>query len=193
MNREEWLLGAKDHIAERFFNKPSKRLPAKLALSCGIPKGSSRAIGQCWDPRVAADGTTHIFVCPSLDNPIEVLGTLLHELVHACVGIKEGHGGQFARMAREVGLCGKLTSTVVEEGTDLHMFLLGVVGLLGPYPHKAMNKQGTKRKAVRTAVRLYSSEIPGYSVSIKASVLEEMGYPLDPDGNEMTEEKPAKD
>lgn len=191
LNREEWLLKAKDLMAEEFFNKPSKTLPAKLALSCGIPKGSARAIGQCWDPRVASDGTTHVFVCPSMDDPILVLGTLLHELIHACVGLREGHGGQFARMARDVGLRGKLTATTVEEGTRLHSVLMEMVSQLGPYPHRAMNKMGSaKRKKPRSTTRLYSPEDGDYSLTIKLSLLEEHGPPKDPWGNEMTEEKP---
>lgn len=186
MNRELWLIRAKTLLEEQYFSKPSKRLPVKLSISCGIPKGSAKAIGQCWDPRVAADGTTHVFVCPSLDRPIEVLGVLLHELIHACVGLKEGHGGQFARMARDVGLRGKLTATIVEDGTELHKSLQKILDALGPYPHKALNKHGTgKKKPVRKRLRLVSTTDDTYSVSLLADLVDEHGPPTDPWGNEM--------
>ena len=187
MNRETWLLAATRLLETEYFNKPSKALPKKLAVSCGIPKGSSRAIGQCWDPRIASDGTTHIFICPSLENPIEILGTLLHELIHACVGLQERHGGHFATMARKIGLQGKLTATYVEKETDLYKKLEEMLVILGDYPHKAMHKN--KRVALKPQrpkrIKLVSPDSPEYTVTISSEVYEAMGSPKDPWGGVM--------
>lgn len=189
MTREEWLLRGVELLKEHFFNKPPKVLPKKLAVSCGIPKGSSRAIGQCWDPSVASDGTTHIFICPSQDDPITVLGILLHELIHACVGIEEGHSGQFATMARSVGLKGKLTATFVGKDSKLHTVLSEISIKIGEYPHKAMVKSHKvkKKKNNKTTVLLQSSVQPEYKLRIKLSILEEHGAPTCPFGELMEE------
>jgi hypothetical protein len=188
VNREKWLIEATGLLELEFFNKPIRALPKKLALSCGIPKGSSRAIGQCWDPRVSSDGTTHIFICPSLDDPLQILATLLHELIHACVGIQERHGGNFAKMARWVGLEGKLTATTVSEGTKLHKKLTTISERLGPYPHKAMQKNRSvaiKKKGQSKRIKLVSTTEDSYSLTISIKVFEEFGSPQDPWGNPM--------
>jgi hypothetical protein len=184
--REEWLVSAIDLMKKEFFNKPNRALP-KVAVSCGIPKGSSKAIGQCWDPIASTDGTTHIFVCPSQECPITVLGILLHELIHACVGIPEGHTGQFASMARQVGLKGKLTATFVEKNSTLFDQLHKMVSHLGEYPHKAMKKSvsSKKKRVVRKKyAKLVSTQDPDYFVKIEVSLLE-IGIPKDPWGNEL--------
>lgn len=188
MNREAWLNKAKELLERKYFSKPSKALPPKLAISCGIPKGSSKAIGQCWDPTVTKDGTTQIFICPSQDDPIEILQILLHELIHACVGLSCGHKGDFARMARAVGLQGKLTATVVHKGTPLHNELDAMARKIGPYPHKAMTKQKRVVKRVKR-VTLVSPQDPEYRVTICQSVLQEHGPPTDPWGNDLVNKK----
>ena len=186
INREDWLLRATDLMKKQWFHKAPRVLP-RVAVSCGFPRGSSKAIGQCWDPIVSKNGTTHVFICPSLDDPITVLGTLLHELIHACVGIAEKHGGQFAKMAREVGLEGKLTATYVKPETKLWNQLQGISSTLGDYPHKAMVKTG-KKKVMRKRskrIKLMSQEDPSYVVFIDEIVLENSGLPLDPWKREM--------
>ena len=183
MTREEWLTKIKEKLEQLFFNAPPHKLPSKLALSCGIPKGSSKAIGQCWDPRVSKDKTTHIFVCPSLDDPVQVVGVLLHELIHACLGLHEGHGKNFAKFIRKVGLVGKVTSTYVKEGSELESQIKQILEEVGGYPHQAMNKQGAlraKRQPVKRRVTLVSTVDPDYALSISIKVLEGLGAPKDP-------------
>lgn len=185
--RESWLIEGTNLLKSKFFDKPVRALPEKIAVSCGIPMGSKRAIGQCWDPVMSQDGTTHVFVCPSIDEPIQVLGTLLHELIHACLGVAEGHGKEFGRFAKSVGLQGKLTATFVKEDTELFKTLTGLSTQLGVYPHKAINKQGLMRlrPSRPKRVKLISEIEEGYSVSISEKVLEDFGMPTDPWGNSM--------
>lgn len=172
-------------MRKQWFRKAPKVLPP-VAVSCGFPRGSNRAIGQCWDPVVSRNGTTHIFICPSLDDPIMVLGTLLHELIHACVGIAEKHGGQFAKMAREVGLDGKLTATFVKPGSQLESILKKMVEELGTYPHKAMLKTGKKKPKKRSKRwKLMSQVDPSFVIYVDQALLEEFGYPICPWKQEM--------
>jgi hypothetical protein len=185
LTREEWLLNAKDYLEKEFFNKSNRSLP-KVALSCGIPRGSIMAIGQCWDPKVASDGTTHVFVCPSVDEPYEVLHILLHELCHAVVGVSHGHNQTFGRMARAVGLKGKLTHTNVPKESDTGKILLNIAGVMGDYPHKSLNKLSKKKKSDKEKmITLISPDKPSYKLSIKLALLDEHGPPTDPWGSLM--------
>jgi len=184
MIREEWLLEAKTRLENEFFNRRTRKLPP-VAVSCGIPKGSSNAIGQCWDAKVASDGTTQIFICPSIDDPFQVLGTLLHELCHASVGVRYGHGPEFGRIARAVGLKGKLTQTVVENDSPTGIFLTKIQESLGVYPHKALNKRKDKKKGQGPKrVKLVSPHHNNYEISIVQDLLTQ-GLPVDPWGDTM--------
>ena len=47
-----------------------------------------------------------------LKDPLEVAATLVHELVHIlAVGVEEGHRGKFTKLAKAIGLEGKMTAT----------------------------------------------------------------------------------
>lgn len=167
----------------KLFFKPSKhKLPKRLQVACGFPRSATtRAIGQCWDPKVSANGTTQMFICPSIADPIEVLGTLLHEMIHAAVGLKAGHRGAFRKMAIEVGLTGKMTATVVEEKSDLERSLKRVAKGLGRYPHAPMQKRARSTKPKKW-VRYYSAQEPGYRVVVNIDQVRMHGDPRDPWG-----------
>lgn len=69
-----------------------------------------------------------------------MLDILLHELCHAVVNMHypeaKWHGSQFGRLARGVGLEGKLTATVA--GAELIEKLEAMLEELGQYPHAAI-------------------------------------------------------
>lgn len=184
--REGWLKGAMGILGERYFKANGYELPEKLAVSCGFPRSSSgKAIGQCFDPKCSKDETTHMFVCPTRDEPVEVLGILLHEMIHASVGIEAGHKGPFRKLAKEFGLEGKMTATVVAEGTDLHAQMLRIAGELGTYPHAAMQPVKRARKPGGGWLRYRSATEEDYKILISPKQLEEHGPPRDPWGDEM--------
>ncbi len=182
--REGWLFTAVEALDKGFFASAGYELPEKLQVSCGFPRAASKAIGQCWDPEASADGTTQMFVCPSLGNAVTVLAVLLHEMIHASVGIKIGHKGIFRKLAKEFGLAGKMTATFAEEGSELHLKLEKMSSSLGKYPHAPMQKR-IKRSAAGGWVRLASTEVPEYRVTISPKMLEGHGVPVDPWGNDM--------
>ncbi len=182
--REGWLLTATEVLDKDFFTSAGYELPEKLQVSCGFPRAASRAIGQCWDPETSADGTTQIFICPSLGDTVQVLSTLLHEMIHAAVGIKVGHRGAFRKLAKEFGLAGKMTATFAEVGSELHLKLKEIVSSLDKYPHAPMQKR-IKKSVTSSWIRLVSTEVPEYRVTISSKILEEHGVPVDPWGSEM--------
>lgn len=135
-NREEWL-GRGLVALSPFFHDVHDLPPVDtIRVSCGWPVGTNKAIGQIFGSVHSADGSLAIFISPTIDDRVKVLATLLHELVHAAVGIKEQHGPAFRKVALRLGFVGKMTQT--DPGDELRSRLVDVADQLGPYPHSKM-------------------------------------------------------
>jgi hypothetical protein len=140
LTREAYLLTATERLRP-LFTAAGATIPPNIRMACGWPKGrrggeAADTIGQCWSPTCSADGTFEIFVSPTIADSSRALDILAHELAHAAAGLQCGHRGEFARIARAIGLEGALTATVA--GETLRAFLAGIVTELGEYPHAAM-------------------------------------------------------
>jgi hypothetical protein len=186
--REGWLRAAALLLEEQVLRPLTHAVPPKTAYSCGWPGGGSpsKRIGECWAHTASPDGTIHIFISPLLHEPLRVLDVLLHELVHAVVGVDAGHGPAFKKVARAVGLEGKLTATTVSPGTPLHAQLVLINEELGAYPHGGLQRrrQG-KGKSNGGWLRMKSPEVETYTLLISPKSIEQHGLPMDPWGNEM--------
>jgi hypothetical protein len=126
----------------------------KFRISVGFPPGNrgGKAVAVCYKREVSTDGVNEIFVTPERDDPMQVLGDVAHEVIHAVDDCESGHQNFFAKVARKIGLEGKLTSTVA--GADLLDVLAGYVDFLGAYPHHKMEiakikKDGTRQLKVK--------------------------------------------
>jgi len=134
--REWWLFEAATFLLEMM--EAAGEATAPVRVSCGWPsrggmgKGK-HTIGQCFPQEMCADGVSQIFVSPRIAESIEVLGTLLHELIHAADRCKHGHGREFSQPARRLGLVGPPTAT--EVGPELRQVLQTFIDHMGPYPH----------------------------------------------------------
>ena len=105
-DREQWLNAAIILLINELFIKagiqPESWELRKYAVSCGFPIGyrGSRTgkvtLGQAFDPAISSNGTAEMFINPIMDDVVEVLLVLLHEMVHVYVGNQEGHKGAFA-------------------------------------------------------------------------------------------------
>lgn len=185
--REEWLNAATEAMAP-WLKEAGMELPSKVRASVGFAKyGRPRAIGQCWSKGCTPDDTTHIFICPTLDDPKVVLGTHLHELVHAAVGTEAGHKGPFLKGVRALGLRGKATATFVEEGSPLEEKIIGLIETLGPYPHSPLQPKRKERPAGGGWIKLQSIQDEDYIIRISPKAFKEHGVPTDPWGNNMVE------
>lgn len=159
--REEWLVEGVEAMRS-IFAQVGEEIPA-VQVSVGWPGGNGRknsVIGQCWHKDASASGIAQIFVSPVLDDAARVLDVLAHEIVHAIDENASGHKGRFAKIAKAIGLEGKMTATVAGEG--LAECLKAIAADLGDYPHGALinpgagadgpKKQGTRMlKVVCTA------------------------------------------
>jgi len=148
--REQWLQRAVRDFRP-YFATHGATLP-EVQVACGFPSTGSRGkrkrtVGECHDATMAKDQKPHILVSPLLDNPAEVLATLLHECVHAAVGNAAGHGPVYRALAERVGLEGRMTST--KPGAALTARLSVLAEALGPYPHGAIDLSTRKKQGTR--------------------------------------------
>lgn len=182
--REQWLIAGIDALREHF-KDVGYVVPKKVRVSVGFPRGARKAIGQCWKQASAADGASHIFISPTLSTAFDVLDTLAHELVHAAIDPVTGHGAEFAKACKAVGLTqGKPTSAGA--GPELGKLLKSIATKLGKYPHAALNP----RDVVKQTTRLLKVECGdcGYVVRVTRKWLDDAGAPLCPCNREPMEE-----
>lgn len=150
--REEWLNAALVLVRAHLAQTSQAVVPDNVRVSCGFPGGSGaglKAIGQCWPSSLSQDSTIEIFISPVLDDkkPMDVLGCLVHEAVHAAVGNEHGHKAPFKRVAVLAGLQGKMTATV--PSASLCEIMQGWYVELGAYPHGALNMADRKKAGTR--------------------------------------------
>jgi hypothetical protein len=212
LTREAWLHRAIAALRPRFA-EIGLPVPERLHVSVGFGLGRARAesrniLGQCWATFTSRDRVNHIFISPMEDDPVAMLATLVHELIHAADDCQSGHRGAFATAARQLGLTGKMTATVA--GAELAAELIVLAEALGEFPHAALvpagvpetpapvppgepapaplpphsgpGKQGTRM------IKLTAAECCGYTVRTTRKWLGE-GLPKCPHGQEMTEEE----
>lgn len=117
-------------------------------VSCSWPsKAIRKRIGECWSASASAGGLHEMFISPMLSEVAQLDHVLLHEMVHAVVGTESGHKGPFAKLAKAVGLEGKMTST--HAGEQLRARLDELTASLGSYPHAAVTPNDGKKQTTR--------------------------------------------
>lgn len=188
--RESWLHKAVSLMVP-LFEAHGYKIPP-IRVSCGWPhsggtKKNKRTIGQCWAGEASSDGHPQIFISPWLDlpaDPMGVLATLVHEVVHATVGNKEKHGKVFGKCARAVGLEGKLTATVA--GAELTVKMLIWLEELGKYPHAKLDL--LKSPVKKQSTRMIKMECPecGYVCRTSMKWINEVGPAHCPVHGQMT-------
>lgn len=185
-NREEWLTEAARLIVEKFrhvfiehFGPDGVQHLSKVRASTGFPsRGGERGIviGQCWTSKTSKDGSHHIFISPLLEDPVRVVATLAHEMVHAADDGASKHRGKFTRAVRGMGLKGKPTATFA--GTEFSRWVkTEVLEVLGKYPHVAL-KPTIKVPAQKTYQLLIECPACGCKVRMTQKWLDEAGAPF---------------
>jgi len=131
--REQWLMQAVDYLIP-LFERAGYAVPI-VKVSIGFPSTGSkgRHLGQCWSTKSAVDGLNQIYIAPHLPTALDVLDTLVHELVHAVDDCQSGHGESFKKIALDVGLKGPMRSAGA--GDWLKRDLIQIAESLGSFPH----------------------------------------------------------
>ena len=175
--REAWLNAATDAMRPWFTEQGASL--GKVRMSVGFMGGRGgaklKAIGQCWSPLASGDQTSEIFIHPSLADAPTVLATLLHELVHAAVGVEHGHKRPFTRLAKALGLEGKMTATVA--GEALAAKLATIADQLGPLPHACLDGRENSGPKKQSARMIKAECDCGYLVRLTRKWLNEVGAP----------------
>jgi len=192
--REAWW----SYIARRMapiFESLRAPLPVQLRVAIGFTSSgrSSKHIGECWDNQCSEDRHFEIFIRPDLSEsqelmPMQVATILGHELVHAAVGVAAGHGKEFRRVARGIGLIGQMAATTAGPGFEQAM--RPILQAAGPLPHGSLRlAAGASSHSRRT--RQYSGPIKctcrncGYTVHTTRKWLDLAGAPLCPKHGQM--------
>ena len=188
VHREAWLHAIAAGLAGRFAEL-GHPIPAKVRLACGFPSRAAlngvrnQRIGECWSNTASGDDHFEIFISPVIADPMRAAGVLAHELVHAAVGVKAGHKGPFAKLARALGLEGKLTATT--EGEAFKRLAAPILEAAGPYPHGELHAMTNGKK--KQVARLIKCECAtcGYVVRTAQSWIDDKGAPHCPDHGKM--------
>ncbi len=180
--REGWLDAATEALRP-VFDEAMHPITAKVRVSMGFPSHralsmKNRAVGECWSANASKDGTMEVFVSPVLDDPMEVLATLAHELTHTIAGTKVGHKGPFARIVRAIGLEGKPTHTVA--GSVFKMRVSDILETLGPLPHGRITARNPDRPPQKTRQLKCECETCGYIARVAKKWIVESGAPMCP-------------
>ena len=133
--RHAWLETAAADLRTRFA-AAGYSTPDNLRVSLGWPKRAGA-------PSASSDQYFEIFVSPALGDGLQIVATLVHEFVHAAVGIPAGHGVLFKRCAHAVGLTGPMRATVI--GIDLSLWIDGFISRAGPYPSGFLTDSKSRR------------------------------------------------
>lgn len=176
-NRESWLREAIEIFRGTFRDVCGIELPNIIHVSMGLPDGKfgkgTETIGQCWATHRSEDGNNHVFICPTLANPVEVLNVLLHELIHVSDDCVSGHRGHFVEVMRMFGLGGKATATTPGE---MEPIFEAMIQHLGEFPHAALSI--VKSKKPPTTIKAVCPNDPdGYHVRISYKWVREAGMP----------------
>ena len=181
--REGWLDDATQRLRADF-QRANATLPDEVRVSIGFPSKNAlgrrnRSIGQCWDGAAAGDSIAQVYVSPLLDDPVEVLAVLVHELVHAAVGCTHGHKAPFKRAALRLGLTGKMTATVA--GDALRVRLQQLAEALGTFPHSRLTPTTPDKKQTTRLLKVTCLDCePNYIARVTQKMIDAHGTPICP-------------
>lgn len=177
--REAWLIGAIEALAVLWEDFTEDVSIPEIRVSVGFPGSQARIrIGECWPGESTEDGVTAIFISPILSDPIQVLSTLTHEIVHAILGKGKGHRKEFIALAKHAGLLPKWTST--SPSLTLTARLEAILDDLGAWPHSALNAQAVADKKQSTRMLLVKCVESDYKVRMTSKWIDEVGTPICP-------------
>lgn len=171
--REDWLNAAVKKLSPLF--KASGHAIPKVRVSVGFPGGGSARtrIGEYWHAKAAQDGVPQIFISPVLNDPVEHLDVLVHELIHACTP-GHGHKGEFKRLAIKLGMKGPMKHAGA--GDKLKEELKTLSTRLGKFPHGGLSLVD-RRKQKTFLIKVWCNEC-GYTARTTAKWIDNVGSPL---------------
>lgn len=174
MLRQRWL---EDAVAalRPYFAKQGFEVPAKLRISMGWAQGAGpKHIGACFPLVASSDKHHEIFIVPILTKSTQIIGVIVHEMIHAMLPPGTGHKGAFKQAAIALGLEGKMTATT--EGPLVIEFAEKFVAKHGDYPAGSLSKTEGRTKQSTRLLKAECCEC-GYTVRVTKKWIDESGAP----------------
>lgn len=144
---EEWYRKAVDAF-KRTFKDLGYEIPV-YDISSGFTDAGTRVtrvLGQCWTNNASSKGRPHIFLNPRYTEPVGLIAVVLHEVIHATVGVDQGHRGKFRSVAQSLGFIPPLKYINIDD--DLKGKCETIAARLGEFPRSAfvakIRKQTTR-------------------------------------------------
>lgn len=193
--REGWLRAATD-LLRQYFSESGFEIPEKMRFSIGFPSTGrqGKRLGELWHGSTSNDETYELFIRADVDTPSEVLGILVHELLHAVLPIDAGHGKLYKDGAAKIGLTGPMRHAM--PNALLTGKLETIAADLGPLPHARLNiergrdNRGPADRPKKQKGRLLKATCPdescGYNVRVVAKWVADIGPPHCPKHGAMT-------
>lgn len=158
-DRVFWLERAYALLRDKYLPEAPKIATITFGFTYQRPskKNEGKAIGQYWNGLVKTETPEEkncIILHPyNFDDPIKVLSTLLHEMIHAAVP-NAGHRAPFSQLASRIGLCKPWTATTPSPklAGELVLEILPVLGAI-PSGHGDIDDEESRRKKQRTRLR----------------------------------------
>ncbi|MDD5585335.1 MAG: transcription elongation protein SprT [Alphaproteobacteria bacterium] len=165
--RESWLRSATNELRP-YFEKLGYTLPEKIRFAIAFTSGGKKGVaGECWHPEASADRHHEIIIKSDKDDPVEILGILVHELVHTLMPTTEKHGNAFKAAALRVGLEGQMRQT--KPAPILAEYLQKLAANLGPIPHARLDFSSTSDVPKKQKMRMLKAECGascGYTIRL---------------------------
>lgn len=188
MTREEWLIKAIEMIDDEIFNGNLGSKETKYQVSMGWTK-SARALGETIYPYDGEDVSIDDFfpvtihVRCDIKDPVQILGVLVHECIHAFMNIK-GHGKDFKHEAMRVGF--ETPITRYHPSPALVSTCENIYKKLGEFPGKAVHIHKVEKEKKTNTVIFFCPEC-GFEVKTNKKMFEKhgQGIPTCPCGAKM--------
>lgn len=184
--RESWLRAATAELRP-YFETCGYPIPNNIRFAIAFPSTGRRGarIGECWHSDTSEDGNFELIIRADIAEPVEVLGVLVHELVHAVLPPDAGHGKPYREAALKIGLEGKMRHAL--PGQLLRARLGELAATLGPLPHARLNiERGRdnkgpadrpKKQGTRMLKAACHEESCAFVVRVAATPVREIGPP----------------
>ena len=146
--REEWLNVASILLLDELGGVCSIRADLDVKISVGFApntKTNSRVRGVCFSRAASESRLNEIYISPVINDTLDVLAVLLHELIHAIDDCVSGHQGEFSKRSRAMGFLPPLTSS--RPNAQLLEKLQAVKTAIGDFPHAKIAMHGFKQES----------------------------------------------
>lgn len=185
-SRESWLKAATS-LLRGHFSQCGYDIPEKMRFAIAFPSTGrkSRRVGELWHSVTSGDESYELIIRADIAEPVEVLGVLVRELVHAVVPVDAGHGKLYKDAALKIGLTGKMREAV--PSPLLIPLLVEIADSLGPLPHAKLDIENgptaiaRPKKQRARLIKATCGELGcGYTVRITSKWVKDIGPPICP-------------